>query len=355
MKILDFLKQLRESDVQLSIDGDNLRCSAPAGSLTDEVRREIRERKDEIVKFLRLAESLANTQRAVVPLQPQGKAIPIFAVAGHNGDVFCFRALARYLGDDQPFFGLQPPGLDGANEPLKSVEDLAAYFAAQIRTIRPDGPYVVAGYCAGGSIAFELARQLHQVGADVTHLALFGCPFPTYYRFLPQLRQNFGQLTERLTRHVRKLASLPAGELRQYVSERVRNYKTERSAASDAAQDPVLIRREKVGRATLAAIRRYLPGSFSGRVSIFSPSKETDGAAAAQWSSVAHDIENYFGPAGCNGALMLSDYYATTFAGLYKLSVQEASDKRTIPARQSPAPLTRLNVGAMRTSTHETG
>ena len=64
-----------------------------------------------------------------MPLQAQGRGAPVFGVPGHNGDVFCYRALARELGDEHPFFGLQPPGVDGQRAPLTRVEDIAAYFA----------------------------------------------------------------------------------------------------------------------------------------------------------------------------------------------------------------------------------
>jgi thioesterase domain-containing protein len=335
MKILDFLTRLRESDVHLWVDGENLRCSSPPGALTDELRREIRERKKEIVKFLRLADSLAKAQRAIVPLQAQGTAIPIFAVAGHNGDVFCFRALARHLGEDQPFYGLQPPGLDGANEPFTTVENLATFFAGQIRAARPEGPYIIAGYCAGGTIALELARQLLHQGASVRFLALFGTPFPTSYRLLPRLRERFGQAAERVTRHTRQLASLPAAERREYVAGRLRSFKAERASERDASRDPVMVWRETVGRATLSAIRRYVPVTYSGCVKLFWPSKECEGASLLQWSSVAQDVEKYFGPIGCNGALMLNETYAPTFAELFRHSVQKASDTKFTQAPSS--------------------
>jgi thioesterase domain-containing protein len=348
MKILDFLVLLRERDVRLWLDGERLRCSAPPGALTDELQRDLRERKDEIVKFLRLADSLAKPQRAIVPLQPQGTAIPIFAVAGHNGDVFCFRSLARHLGDDQPFFGLQPPGLDGAEKPLTRVEDLAAYFAAQIRLARPDGNCVIAGYCAGGTIAFELARQLVQAGANVSFLALFGSPFPTAYRFLPRLRQRIGAAAERVTRHVRKLASLSAADRQQYFAERLRNFRTERAAGRDAARDPVFVWRDQVGRATLSAIRRYAPGTFSGRVRLFWPCIEFEGAALKQWPVVAPDTENFFGPSGCNGTVMLNETYAVAFAELFRRSVQETPDRKIIPTQASVTPSPQWESGAMK-------
>src|SRR5258706_3167650 len=225
MKALDFLEKLRSRDIQVWAEGNRLRCNAPAGVLTPELRHELRQRKDEILRFLHSAEALAQQQRAIVPLQPRGTGAPVFAVAGHNGDVFCFRAIARHLGADQPFFGLQPPGLDGNPEPLARVKDLAAYFAAQIRKVRPDGPYVIAGYCAGGTIAFELARQLLRDGAAVGVLALFGRPVPTSYRLLPRLRALLFQTAGRVTRHTRALLSLSGAELRAYITERLRNFK----------------------------------------------------------------------------------------------------------------------------------
>src|SRR5436190_1639459 len=127
MKVLDFLTMLRDQDIQVWADGERLRCSAPAGALRPELRDELRQRKDDILNFLRSAGSLTRQPRAIIPLQPRGDRTPVFAVAGHNGDVFCYRAIVQHLGDDQPFFGLQPPGLDSQSVPLTRVEDLAAY------------------------------------------------------------------------------------------------------------------------------------------------------------------------------------------------------------------------------------
>ena len=176
MNTAAFLATLRGRDIQVWAEGGQLRCSAPPGALSSEFREELRQRKVDILKFLDTAESLARQQRAIIPLQPHGTRTPVFAVAGHNGDVFCYRILVQYLGEDQPFFGLQPPGLDGQSQPLRRVEDSAAYFARQIKAFRPEGPYVIAGYCAGGATAFELAQQLLRTGSTIDILVLFGAP-----------------------------------------------------------------------------------------------------------------------------------------------------------------------------------
>src|SRR5882762_5085038 len=203
-------------------DGDQLRCNAPAGALTPEIRDRLRQRKNDILEFLRSAETLARQQRAIIPLQPDGVRPPVFGVGGHNGDVFCYRALAHHLGDDQPFFGLQPPGLDGQSQPVRRVEDLAAYFAAQIKAFQPNGPYIVAGYCAGGAIAFELARQLQREGRPISVVALFGAPYATAYRLHSQIRLRLAAEWARVTRHTGALVTLSGAERWSYVREKLK-------------------------------------------------------------------------------------------------------------------------------------
>jgi len=84
------LQELRSRDIRVWAEGDQLRCTAPTGVLTPELREQLRERKTDIVEFLRSAESLAQQQRGIVPLQPRGTRAPVFGVPGHNGDVFCY-------------------------------------------------------------------------------------------------------------------------------------------------------------------------------------------------------------------------------------------------------------------------
>jgi len=314
------LEELRSRHVQVWADGDQLRCSAPAGVLTPELRAQLRQRKGDILAFLRSAEAFAQQQRAIVPLQPRGPRVPVFAVPGHSGDVFCYRALAQHLGDDQPFFGLQPPGVDGQSEPLTCVEDLAAYFAAQIRAFRPAGPYVIAGYCAGGTIAFAVARHLLQHGAAISFVALFTSPYPTWYRVLPQLRQRFAHQVERVREHARALAPLSYGWHYRDITERLRERKARRDAGRLAAADPVLLLRAKIEAATIVAVRRYTPRHFAGRVRLFLPNKKwlRPGNAMLRWRPVARDTEEYVGPDGCIGDSMLLEPYVPVIADLFR-------------------------------------
>ena len=295
-------------------------------TLTPELRGHLQQRKSNLVEFLRSAKTIAQQQGAIVPLQPRGSRTPIFGVGGHNGDVFCYRALAQHLGDDQPLYGLQPPGLDGDSAPLERIEDLAAYFAAQIRAFRPDGPYILVGYCAGGTIAFELGRQLRREGMAILFLALFGAPYPSRFRRLSMLRERLGQQAGRVLSHAEALASRSVRAWPEYFAERHRTRRAYRAEQRAAAADSGLVLRGKVERATVAAGRRYSPGQFDGRVCLFMPSEDWVHSIdePLRWQSVAPDTEQYFGPQGSDINNMLLEPYAATFAELF----QQAARKR---------------------------
>ena len=148
------LSRLRERDVGLWVGGDRLKCSAPAGALDDETRMMLASRKAEVMAFLRQAEALKSSRSTIVPIKPDGRRPPIFAVSGHGGDVFSLVALARHLDKEQPVLGVQPPGLDGT-EPLTSVEALARFEIEQIRSHQHQGQYLIAGHRAAHSAAAD--------------------------------------------------------------------------------------------------------------------------------------------------------------------------------------------------------
>ncbi|HYF42674.1 MAG TPA: SDR family NAD(P)-dependent oxidoreductase [Ramlibacter sp.] len=97
---------------------------------------------------------------------------PLFCVHGAGGNVLNFKVISDRLGADQPFYGLQAQGVDGKLPPLTSVEAMATQYVEAIRTVDPTGPYRLAGYSAGGVIAYEMAQQLRRAGAEVELLAM---------------------------------------------------------------------------------------------------------------------------------------------------------------------------------------
>jgi hypothetical protein len=71
----------------------------------------------------------------LVALQPNGSKPPFFCVPGEGGNVIYFYELARSLGQDQPFYGLQAVGLDGQSKPYTSLEEMVARYIQEIQTV----------------------------------------------------------------------------------------------------------------------------------------------------------------------------------------------------------------------------
>ena len=113
------------------------------------------------------------TWDSLVPIKPKGTRMPIYIVHGAGLNVLLFNTLASHMDDDQPVYGLQAKGLNGVDEPLNRIDDIAAHYISAIRAQNPDGPYALAGFSFGGIIAFEMTRQLEALNLEVKMLAMF--------------------------------------------------------------------------------------------------------------------------------------------------------------------------------------
>lgn len=115
---------------------------------------------------------------SLVPIQSAGSKPPFFCVHGALGTVIRFRNLSRHLGAEQPFYALQPLGLDPRRPCHTRVEDMATHYLKEVRLIQPVGPYYFGGYSLGGLIALEMAQQLVAEGQEPAWVGLFDtfCP-----------------------------------------------------------------------------------------------------------------------------------------------------------------------------------
>jgi amino acid adenylation domain-containing protein len=109
----------------------------------------------------------------LVAIQPNGAKPPFFCVHGGAGSTLFLHQLAGHLGPDQPFYGIEPEGMDGKRFQRPTVEQMAENYLAAIRSVQPTGPYFLGGYCFGGLVAFEMARLLQRRGEQTELLALF--------------------------------------------------------------------------------------------------------------------------------------------------------------------------------------
>ena len=118
----------------------------------------------------------------LVPIQPKGSKTPFFCVHGGFGNVLNFYDLTRYLGPEQPFYGLQARGVDGKQPAFSSLSEMAAAYVKQMRMVQPEGPYMVGGFSMGGEVAYEIAQQLQAQGQEVALVALLDTHNPEFSR-----------------------------------------------------------------------------------------------------------------------------------------------------------------------------
>ena len=108
----------------------------------------------------------------LVPICTTGSLPPLFLIHAIGGNIVSFRSFASCFGGNQPVYGIQARGLDGKEEVLTSVEEMAADYIRAIRSVQPNGPYRIGGFSAGGVVAFEMARQLRREGEETALLVL---------------------------------------------------------------------------------------------------------------------------------------------------------------------------------------
>jgi amino acid adenylation domain-containing protein len=131
---------------------------------------------------------------AVFPLQIQGSLPPFFCLSPTLQGPYCYRHLSKHLGTSQPFYVVRVLPKEGERVP--TIEELAGRAIHSIRATKPHGPYILAGYCFGGSIAFEAARQLNSMGEAVQMIVLFDTAAPGYPKVVREHRRNWRQLRD---------------------------------------------------------------------------------------------------------------------------------------------------------------
>lgn len=106
----------------------------------------------------------------LVRLNGRKEGRPVFWFHAAAGGVEPYQALAQTI--ERPFYGIQARGYMTSRQPLKGVSAMAAYYVHIIRSVQSTGPYDLGGYSLGGVIAYEVARQLQEMGQKVNTIVM---------------------------------------------------------------------------------------------------------------------------------------------------------------------------------------
>ncbi|MDX1532028.1 MAG: condensation domain-containing protein, partial [Rhodothermales bacterium] len=260
----------------------------------------------------------------LVPLQPEGTRPPLYCVHSYDGQVLRYRHLARRLAPEQPVYGLQAVGIDGTAEPLTDVGAMAARYVAEVRSVQPEGPYVLLAICFGAAVALEMARLLVEQGHPVPHLFILD----TAFQHLDPNR-NGGGPPAPSNRLRRALAWSREGRL----AEGVRNHLAWRGrhlkhAWVRATEGPQERRLRRISEANHTAWQRYRAAPYDGTVTFIRSSAWHEGHDkswhAASWEGLARGgLTTHTLPG--NHADMLDEPYVRALASRLRASLDPAA------------------------------
>ncbi len=133
---------------------------------------------------------------SLLPIQPLGDKPPLFSVHAGGVHSLFLRSLIPHMESDQPIFGFQSVGLDGECAPMNSMQEIAQHYLAEMLTVQSDGPYFLAGHCAGARVVLEMAQQLKQQGKQVALLVILDSVAPSMTQRVSLAKRKTGKVLQ---------------------------------------------------------------------------------------------------------------------------------------------------------------
>jgi len=232
---------------------------------------------------------------SLVAIKPGGSKAPLFLMHAHGGNVLEYYPLANLLGSDRPVYALQARGLNGHIAKDAKLADMAAAYITELRTLQPQGPYFLGGFCFGGFLALEVAEQLTAAGQEVELLAMIQSVHPDAWQFKPGttiFQRTWHRAAKRIGLELDNLSHRKPG----YLADRLRYVSGVLRARLSIALDgltgrehqdfsklPLQYILEILGRVHEQALEGWAPRPYQGRVVLFRASKQLGGLVADEY------------------------------------------------------------------------
>ncbi len=237
--------------------------------------RSIRQLAKRIQHATQTSELAAAQSSILVPLHSPGSRPPLFWIPGGLGSsVLEFKEISLLLGEDQPVYGFEVEAPE-QDEELEQIQERAERLIKAMRSLQPQGPYRLIGFCGGGIVAYEMAQQLSKDGQEIQFLGIVDCVDPHHpHNWKERLRFN----SERAVWRTRQfLGRGPVGCARQLVYRSQQLGKNLQSSVlrfrSRLAGRPYPASPEDLAnlmdRKVLQSVKRYCPTTYSGNCVVF--------------------------------------------------------------------------------------
>lgn len=218
----------------------------------------------------------------LVSLHGKGSRSPFFLMHSHGGNILEYQPLANLLKNDRPIYALQCSGLDGGPVVESSVEEMAFRYLKEIRTIQPEGPYHLGGFCFGGCLAIEMAHLLRVGGEKVEVVVLINSAtnlFPLYSPDISRMGHLWNSIKDRASLELETFWAKPLQGKIPHLAGRARRgadlirSRVEMMMDHLPARFPMRLRKhslvyclERIARVNDLAWARYYPKPYDGKV-----------------------------------------------------------------------------------------
>ena len=230
---------------------------------------------------------------SLVPLQTEGTRPRLYCVHHGYGDLTGYHDLVKNLGGDQPLWGFQARGIEGDQEPVECIAEMATNYVNELRQLQPSGPYHLTGFSLGGVIAFEMARQLRASGQEVGLLALLDTYAPIFFH----KEEHRGNLLAELADAASTLRRIAPEDRWAFTRNKSRVAGSRikalftRSEPETGTPEELKLREaiQRVEAASRKALREYVPSDYDGDAVIFRAQEQeiqTDYDPVLWWQNV---------------------------------------------------------------------
>ena len=216
---------------------------------------------------------------ALLLMKAGDESPPIFMAPGMGGDVTQFFEVARHIQLRHSLYGMQPQGLDGANDPPLEIGDIAHFYLREIEKMQPAGPYLLVGYSLGGLITLEIARLLVDRKKEVPLLVMVDS-YP-----------HMGKLAA--GQQIRLLGRLAGHRFSSMLRMKSSPRDTQSERPNKLADRTLAVAANRVRVAQFNAWKKYRPRFYNGKITFIRAGTVTHFPADpfAVWRRLARDLE----------------------------------------------------------------
>ncbi|WP_228050002.1 non-ribosomal peptide synthetase [Tychonema sp. LEGE 06208] len=195
---------------------------------------------------------------------------PLFCIHVLGRGLEFYRPLLNHLEQSQAILGLSTQIMDEKLAPPNRVEELAAYYIKEMQVFQPHGPYFLLGVSFGGTVAFEIARQLDAKGEKVALLGLLDTYGPDAFKKSSEKKRG-----QRAMKVLHMTPGVFLGKTQSNLAGKVESITNQiwriSSKFYQAIGRPLPIELENFTHRELneEALRHYVAGVYSGGATIF--------------------------------------------------------------------------------------